>query len=215
MSTGNGAPTLSISPRKVRQISDPIQQILNVLHKVIYITQLPPTLSHNPRRTIIDKFKRALFLPNTNPAHLKTELKKLANGSPDFIDINFGNVELNETTERSSASSGALTIDHDSKSNVCRLRVCPRVDPITRNISILDRETWFINNYYVALILVCYDITGPCCNNESIIIFSLAKLPYFAWIKCNWSKAMKWEKTIPHFVFDRHQVVNSLRPQSL
>ena len=141
VSTGNGAPTLSISPRKVRQISDPIQQILNVLHKVIYITQLPPTLSHNPRRTIIDKFKRALFLPNTNPAHLKTELKKLANGSPDFIDINFGNVELNETTERSSASSGALTIDHDSKSNVCRLRVRPRVDPITKNISIWDRET--------------------------------------------------------------------------
>lgn len=112
VSTGNGAPTLSISPRKVRQISDPIQQILNVLHKVIYITQLPPTLSHNPRRTIIDKFKRALFLPNTNPAHLKTELKKLAGGSPDLIDINFGNVELNEPVERTS-SSGA--IDHDSK----------------------------------------------------------------------------------------------------
>jgi len=111
VSTGNGAPTLSISPRKVRQISDPIQQILNVLHKVIYITQLPPTLSHNPRRTIIDKFKRALFLPNTNPAHLKTELKKLAGGSPDLIDINFGNVELNEPVERTS-SSGA--IDHDS-----------------------------------------------------------------------------------------------------
>lgn len=116
VSTGNGAPTLSISPRKVRQISDPIQQILNVLHKVIYITQLPPTLSHNPRRTIIDKFKRALFLPNTNPAHLKTELKKLANGSPDYIDINFGNVELNDPKpEERIPNGGASTIDHESK----------------------------------------------------------------------------------------------------
>lgn len=34
------AATLSISPRKVRQINDPISQILNQLHKVIFITQV-------------------------------------------------------------------------------------------------------------------------------------------------------------------------------
>ena len=32
--------TLSISPRKVRQINDPILQFLNQLHKIIYITQV-------------------------------------------------------------------------------------------------------------------------------------------------------------------------------
>lgn len=89
-----GTATLSISPRKVRQINDPIQQMLNVLHKVIYITQMPPTLIHNPRRTIIEKFKRALFSPSTNSANLKAELKKLASGSPDLIDINIGNMEM-------------------------------------------------------------------------------------------------------------------------
>lgn len=34
------AATLSISPRKVRQINDPISQILNQLHKIIFITQV-------------------------------------------------------------------------------------------------------------------------------------------------------------------------------
>ena len=31
---------LTISPRKVRQISDPILQMLHQLHKIIYITQV-------------------------------------------------------------------------------------------------------------------------------------------------------------------------------
>ena len=36
----SAAATLSISPRKVRQINDPILQILNQLHKIIFITQV-------------------------------------------------------------------------------------------------------------------------------------------------------------------------------
>lgn len=39
--TGSAAPaTLTISPRKVREINDPISQMLNQLHKIIYITQV-------------------------------------------------------------------------------------------------------------------------------------------------------------------------------
>lgn len=118
-SSGNGASTFSISPRKVKQISDPIQQILNVLYKVVHISQLPPTLTHNPRRSIIDKFKRALFLPNTSSTHLKTELKKLANSSSDLIDINFGNFELTGVARLShqhdrSPTNGS-SIDHESE----------------------------------------------------------------------------------------------------
>lgn len=105
---------LSISPRKVRQISDPMQQILNVLHKIIYITQMPPALVHNPRRTIIEKFKRALFSPSTNSANLKAELKKLASGSPDLIDINIGSMELNGAT---------LVNDGQSPSNLLESKI--------------------------------------------------------------------------------------------
>ena len=108
------AATLSISPRKVRQINDPISQILNQLHKVIFITQvrrendhslhiiqiirtdlfisylvvvvvvglfftlqLPPTLSPNPQRRIVERFKRALFAPQSSSFNLKSEVKKV------------------------------------------------------------------------------------------------------------------------------------------
>ena len=37
-----GKATLSISPRRVREISDPILQMLHTLHKIIYITQVGP-----------------------------------------------------------------------------------------------------------------------------------------------------------------------------
>ena len=36
----SAAAMLTISPRKVRPISDPIQQILNQLHKIVFVTQV-------------------------------------------------------------------------------------------------------------------------------------------------------------------------------
>lgn len=85
------AATLSISPRKVRQINDPISQILNQLHKIIFITQLPPTLSPNPERRIVERFKRALFSPqNSSFVNLKSEVKKVIEGSREVIDLKFG-----------------------------------------------------------------------------------------------------------------------------
>ncbi|KAM7451535.1 Serine/threonine-protein kinase Nek10 [Porites harrisoni] len=85
------AATLSISPRKVRQINDPISQILNQLHKIIFITQLPPTLSPNPQRRIVEQFKRALFSPqNSYFVNLKSEVKKVIEGSREVIDLKFG-----------------------------------------------------------------------------------------------------------------------------
>ncbi|XP_050419048.2 serine/threonine-protein kinase Nek10 [Patella vulgata] len=79
--------TLSMSPNRLREINDPIVQMLVQLHKIIYITQLPPTLSPNYERRKIDQFKRALFSPHSNSINLKSELKKLMQGSPDMIDV--------------------------------------------------------------------------------------------------------------------------------
>jgi len=70
-------PTLAFSQRKVREINDPILQILHQLHKIIYITQLPPTLSPNPRRRIIGRYKRVLFAPGSSSLNLKNEMKKV------------------------------------------------------------------------------------------------------------------------------------------
>nr|XP_014349446.1 PREDICTED: serine/threonine-protein kinase Nek10 isoform X1 [Latimeria chalumnae] len=77
---------IAVSQRKVRQISDPIQQILIQLHKVIYITQLPPALHHNIKRRVIERFKKSLFSPQSNPCNLKVEIKKLLQGSPELIE---------------------------------------------------------------------------------------------------------------------------------
>ncbi|XP_049726711.1 serine/threonine-protein kinase Nek10 isoform X3 [Elephas maximus indicus] len=80
---------IAVSQRKVRQISDPIQQILIQLHKIIYITQLPPALHHNLKRRIIERFKKSLFSQQSNPCNLKSEIKKLSQGSPEPIEPNF------------------------------------------------------------------------------------------------------------------------------
>lgn len=80
---------IAVSQRKVRQISDPIQQILIQLHKVIYITQLPPTMHSNMKRRVIERFKKSLFSQQSNPCNLKSEIKKLLQGSPELIEPNF------------------------------------------------------------------------------------------------------------------------------
>ncbi|XP_072796992.1 serine/threonine-protein kinase Nek10 isoform X1 [Vicugna pacos] len=80
---------IAVSQRKVRQISDPIQQILIQLHKIIYITQLPPALHHNLKRRIIERFKKNLFSQQSNPCNLKSEIKKLSQGSPEPIEPSF------------------------------------------------------------------------------------------------------------------------------
>ncbi|XP_021244513.1 serine/threonine-protein kinase Nek10 isoform X2 [Numida meleagris] len=80
---------IAVSQRKVRQISDPVQQILIQLHKIIFITQLPPPLQCNLKRRIIERFKKSLFSQQSNPCNLKLEMKKLLQGSPELIDTNF------------------------------------------------------------------------------------------------------------------------------
>ncbi|XP_075561482.1 serine/threonine-protein kinase Nek10 isoform X1 [Pelecanus crispus] len=80
---------IAVSQRKVRQISDPVQQILIQLHKIIFITQLPPALQCNWKRRIIERFKKSLFSQQSNPCNLKSEMKKLLQGSPELIEPNF------------------------------------------------------------------------------------------------------------------------------
>ncbi|XP_071591571.1 LOW QUALITY PROTEIN: serine/threonine-protein kinase Nek10 [Heliangelus exortis] len=79
---------IAVSQRKVRQISDPVQQILIQLHKIIFITQLPPALPCNLKRRIIERFKKSLFSQQSNPCNLKLEMKKLLQGSPELIEPN-------------------------------------------------------------------------------------------------------------------------------
>ncbi|CAN2389740.1 protein serine/threonine kinase activity [Pristimantis euphronides] len=78
---------IAVSQRKVRQISDPIQQILIQLHKIIYITQLPPALHDNLKRRFVERYKKSLFSLQSNPCNLKAEVQKVMQGSPEIIEF--------------------------------------------------------------------------------------------------------------------------------
>ncbi|KAL0984816.1 hypothetical protein UPYG_G00147330 [Umbra pygmaea] len=77
---------ICVSQRRVRQIDDPTQRILVQLHKIIYITQLPPALQHCVKRRAIERFKKSLFQSGSSPYNLKVELNKLLQGSPDLME---------------------------------------------------------------------------------------------------------------------------------
>ncbi|XP_066440829.1 serine/threonine-protein kinase Nek10 isoform X3 [Eleutherodactylus coqui] len=78
---------IAVSQRKVRQISDPIQQILIQLHKIIYITQLPPALHDDLKRKVVERYKKSLFSLQSNPCNLKAEIQKVVQGSPEIIEF--------------------------------------------------------------------------------------------------------------------------------
>ncbi|XP_039199659.1 serine/threonine-protein kinase Nek10 isoform X14 [Crotalus tigris] len=99
---------IAVSQRKVRQISDPIQQILVQLHKIIYITQLPPTLHCNLKRRIVERFKKSLFSQQSNPCNLKSEIKKILQGSPELIEPNFLTSDCHLLLHSSSGSTLVL-----------------------------------------------------------------------------------------------------------
>ncbi|XP_064803393.1 serine/threonine-protein kinase Nek10-like [Oncorhynchus masou masou] len=77
---------ICVSQRKVRQIDDPVQRLLVQLHKIIYITQLPPALQHSVKRRAIERFKKSLFHYESSPYYLKVELNKLLQGSPELME---------------------------------------------------------------------------------------------------------------------------------
>nr|XP_046256432.1 serine/threonine-protein kinase Nek10 isoform X2 [Scatophagus argus] len=77
---------ICVSQKKVRQIDDPIQRLLVQLHKIVYITQLPPTPHHNIKRRAIERFKKSLFHCGSDPYNLKVELSKLLQASPEQME---------------------------------------------------------------------------------------------------------------------------------
>eukprot|EP00118_Oscarella_pearsei_P005306 m.24293 g.24293 ORF g.24293 m.24293 type:complete len:1244 (+) comp28597_c0_seq1:262-3993(+) len=104
------AAMLTISPRKVRPISDPIQQILNQLHKIVFVTQLPPSLKPSPRRRLVEKFKREIFSQNSSSTFLKSVMRKLVSGSKEIVDLNFGGGTTALTAKISEVEEAASTV---------------------------------------------------------------------------------------------------------
>uniref|UniRef100_A0A3Q3EPB0 Protein kinase domain-containing protein n=1 Tax=Labrus bergylta TaxID=56723 RepID=A0A3Q3EPB0_9LABR len=68
---------ICVSQKKLRQIDDPIQRLLVQLHKIIFITQLPPSPQHDIKRRVVERFKKSLFQCGSDPYNLKAELSQV------------------------------------------------------------------------------------------------------------------------------------------
>lgn len=70
---------VQIKPANVKKILDPTLPLFNTLHKLIYLTQIPPGLKKDSRRSMVESFKHWLFSDMKNADKLKVELVKLNN----------------------------------------------------------------------------------------------------------------------------------------
>ena len=71
------AGVVAMSPNRLKEISDPILQLMSELHKLIAVTQAPPPTTPHPRRQLVELYKRSLFGTGSKPEDLKTELHKV------------------------------------------------------------------------------------------------------------------------------------------
>ncbi|KAM3614620.1 uncharacterized protein V6R79_017006 [Siganus canaliculatus] len=78
---------ICVSQKKLRQIDDPVQRLLLQLHKMIYITQLPPAPHRGAKRRLVERFKKSLFHCGSDPYGLKVALSRLLQASPELMEL--------------------------------------------------------------------------------------------------------------------------------
>lgn len=88
----SSSPLFRVSSSAVRPTShDPLTLLLSQLHKLVFVTQLPPKSVRDLKRTVITRYKQALFARRgaDAPAILKQELQQVLSGSPSLIHASF------------------------------------------------------------------------------------------------------------------------------
>jgi NIMA (never in mitosis gene a)-related kinase len=85
LSLSTASSILSISPKHVREISDPILVLLTQLHKLVFLTQLPPSPTPSARWSLVQAYKRWLFQHESSAPKLKAELHHLVGGSGEGV----------------------------------------------------------------------------------------------------------------------------------
>ncbi|XP_071388891.1 serine/threonine-protein kinase Nek10 [Centroberyx affinis] len=109
---------ICVSQKKVRQIDDPIQRLLVQLHKIIYITQLPPAPHHGIKRRLIERFKKSLFQCGSSPYDLKVELSKLLQASPELMELDSASSDWWPLVQSFTADSAADRPDMTGDGNL-------------------------------------------------------------------------------------------------
>ncbi|KAM8825750.1 serine/threonine-protein kinase Nek10 [Synchiropus picturatus] len=87
LSCGSSASAgISVSQKKLRQVDDPVSRLLLQLHKLLFITQLPPAPQRDDRRRAVERFKKSLFQSGSDPGDLKVQMSKLVQGSSELLE---------------------------------------------------------------------------------------------------------------------------------
>lgn len=79
--------TMQVKPGNVKRIADPTQALFQELHKMVFLTQLPPGIKKDTRKSMVESFKHWLFSDAKNADNLKFELAKLNNCDKEEIPI--------------------------------------------------------------------------------------------------------------------------------
>ncbi len=146
-SRGGIPPMLTVSGLQVRPIEDQCEILLKQAHKLILIEQLPPPVirtAASSRRNAVDRYKRELFSPmRASSLNLKTELKKLVEGSLDFVDVELiGGTGLLLPTDTSESSEGVMKMT-ENVGNKSTLSVPSAPDRVTyRELQRWIDEVW-------------------------------------------------------------------------
>ncbi|CAF4440416.1 unnamed protein product [Rotaria socialis] len=80
--------SISISQRRLRP-TDPVSQLLDIVHKLVYISFVPSNTNNNKYRRLIDRYRTFLF-SKASSQNLKSELSKLSNHLTDCIEFDSG-----------------------------------------------------------------------------------------------------------------------------
>eukprot|EP00039_Didymoeca_costata_P021664 m.345120 g.345120 ORF g.345120 m.345120 type:complete len:1100 (+) comp25767_c0_seq1:143-3442(+) len=105
--------------------TDPVNTLLHQMHKLVYITQLPPCgpdefgsssfsedrLSFERARVVVDRYKRALFSPRSSFLDLKTEMKRLSEGSELVVPFDLAMLDDNQFWSSKSGSHDRDTVE--------------------------------------------------------------------------------------------------------
>ena len=139
--------------KKLLPIEDPILQILDQLHKIIFITQMPPSGNKNFKRKLIDRYKRYLFSNKRSSTQIKVELMKLIKNSPELIDMEMIGLKSVQYYYNSSdtPNAGNLNIPtNDLDSNTSNLYLIINQNGITyEQLQIIIEELLAASNYHL------------------------------------------------------------------
>jgi serine/threonine protein kinase len=84
--TSSSSSLLSLSSRQLREISDPISQLMATLHRLLSLTLSAPSLQpHSARLLVLDRYQRSLFHSDMSPEQIKGELHRLSTCSAEGV----------------------------------------------------------------------------------------------------------------------------------